>query len=99
MIDKIDNVLKVAISSRPVERTSPDTAVPKKDALPVKVAAAARMPEYDFQFRVDEETQKITALIVDPETRTVIREIPSEEMRAASDVIRRLIGPLVDKTA
>lgn len=60
---------------------------------------ASVSPTYDLQLRVDKETSEITAVLVNSQTRAVIREIPAKEMRAASDVIRSLIGPLIDKTA
>ncbi len=95
MIEKVDGHLQAALLARPIERAGGGTE-PKADPAPVQAAVAA-MPAYDFQFRVNRETDEITAVIVDPETRVVIREIPAKEMRAASDVIRNLIGPLIDK--
>lgn len=104
MIEKIDSTIPVALLARPIERAGTGAAEPKTDVVPEQAAAtaaaaaAAAMPTYDFQFRVNTKTHEITAVIVDPETRAVIREIPSKEMHAASDVIRSLIGPLIDKT-
>lgn len=98
MIEKVDSPLQAAPLVRPIERVggAANAAMPKADLVPAP-AAVAPMPAYDFQFRVNRETDEITAVIVDPETRAVIREIPSEEMRAASDVIRNLIGPRINK--
>lgn len=93
MIEKVDGNLPLL--ARPIERAG-GGAEPKANPAPVQAAAAA-MPTYDFQFRVNRETDEITAVIVDPETRAVIREIPAEEMHAASDVIRSLIGPRLNK--
>jgi uncharacterized FlaG/YvyC family protein len=100
MIDKIDGNIPVALLARPIERTGAGAVDVKsvEAKLTEEKAAVAVMPTYDFQFRVNTETQEITAVIVDPNTRAVIREIPAKEMHAAADVIRRLIGPLVDKT-
>ena len=98
MIEKIESILSVPSVSRPIERAGAGAAEPKTDSVSEKEAVAA-MPTYDFQFRVNAETHEITAVLVNPETRAVIREIPSKEMHAASDVIRNLIGPLIDKTA
>ena len=69
---------------------------PKTDSVSQKAAVSA-ISTYDLQFRVNTKTHEITAVIVDPETRAVIREVPAKEMHAASDVIRNLLGPLVDK--
>ncbi|MEO5954703.1 MAG: flagellar protein FlaG [Nitrospiraceae bacterium] len=95
MIDKIDGNTPAALFTRPIERTGAGAVEAK---LVEAAAAVTVMPTYDFQFRVNTETQEITAVIVDPNTRAVIREIPAKEMHAASDVIRRLIGPSVNKT-
>jgi uncharacterized FlaG/YvyC family protein len=48
---------------------------------------------------VNDQTKEVVAVITDPVTNAVIREIPAEEMRTASNVIRNLIGPLVDRRA
>jgi hypothetical protein len=96
MVEKIDGNLSFPSVSRPIERAGAGAVELKTDPVPEKTAVAA-MPTYDFQFRVNTETHEITAVLVNPETRAVIREIPAKEMHAASDVIRRLIGPLIDK--
>lgn len=95
MVDKIDGTIPAALLVRPIDRAG--AAAESKPAPAVEKAAVVTMPTYDFQFRVNTETHEITALVVDPNTRAVIREIPAKEMHAASDVIRRLIGPLIDK--
>lgn len=95
MVEKIDGNISVAILARPIDRASAGAAEPKTAPVSAKAAVAAS-PRYDFQFRVNTETNEITAFIVDPETRAVIREIPAKEMHAASDVIRSLIGPRID---
>jgi len=94
MVEKIVGNVPGTIQTRPIERANvPESKTP----LVSPPAAVAASPTYDFQFRVNTETQEITAVIVDPETRAVIREIPSKEMHAASDVIRSLIGPRIDR--
>jgi hypothetical protein len=97
MVENIDGTLSFPSVSRPIERVGAAAEKPKPDPVSEK-AAVTTMPTYDFQFRVNTETHEITAVLVNPETRAVIREIPAEEMHAASDVIRSLIGPLIDKT-
>ena len=96
MVEKIDSNLSAAPLARPIDRADAGAAEPRTASVSEKAAVSA-IPTYDFQFRVDTKTHEITAVIVDPETRTVIREIPAKEMHAASDVIRNLLGPLVDK--
>jgi hypothetical protein len=95
MVEKIDGNIPVTLLVRPIDRAGAGAAGPKTAPVSEK-AAVAVMPMYDFQFRVNTETQEITAFIVDPVTRAVIREIPAKEMHAASDVIRNLIGPRID---
>jgi hypothetical protein len=95
-----------------IEKLSGDTAQliqpvqPKQDSGPSRKAApaeskatapATEATNYGFGLRVEEGTHEVIAVIVDRETGKVIREIPSEDMRTASKVIRNLIGPLVDK--
>ncbi len=71
-----------------------------KPELPERIEAdRAPAPEIQrngFRLRVDQETHRVTALILDPETQDVIREVPPEEMRAASNVIRNLLDSVVD---
>ncbi len=94
MVEKIDGTVPGAIQPRPIERAN----VPEAKTQPVaKQAPVVALATYDFQFRVNTKTQEITAFIVDPETRAVIREIPAKEMHAASDVIRSLLGPRIDR--
>ena len=93
MVEKIDGNVQGVILSRPIDRANAPEAKTPPISQPVAVIAS---PTYNFQFRVNTETQEITAFIVDPKTRTVIREIPAKEMHAAADVIRSLIGPRID---
>lgn len=86
----------------------PNAPLPEKRTEPLKseaelqktqkALAAAAAPAYGFQLRVDQQTREVTALIIDPDTKAVIKEIPAKEMKIASDVIRNLVGPLIDKT-
>ena len=85
-----------AVQSKPRVKT-PEAVAPRDKAT--SASSVAAQPAYGFQLRVDQETKEVTAVIVDQETRAVIREIPAKEMNIASDVIRNLIGPLIDKTA
>jgi C4-type Zn-finger protein len=83
-------------ASQAGRRTDVVTPESKPETTQATPAVSAQ-PVYGFRLRVDQETKEVTVVIVDPTTKSVIREIPSEEMRIASDVIRNLLGPLVDK--
>ena len=101
MVSKIDG--DVSLSNAPPSHASqaggrtdgltPETTPETTQATP----GVPAQPAYGFRLRVDQETKEVTVVIVDPTTKSVIREIPSEEMRIASDVIRNLLGPLIDK--
>jgi len=97
MIEKIDGTIPVALLARPIERAGAAAAKPKAVSVPERVVMAPA-PNYDLQLRVDSETSEITAVLINSETKAVVREIPAKEMHAASDVIRSLIGPLINKT-
>jgi hypothetical protein len=60
-------------------------------------ATPVEFPQQDLRLRVDEETHEVIAMIVDPKTDAVIREIPSPDMKEAARVIRSILGRLVDK--
>jgi hypothetical protein len=97
MIEKVDGTLPAALHASPIERVVSGAAEQKNDPGPEK-AIAAVAPTYDIRVRVDKKTSEATVILLNPETKAVIREIPGKEMQAASDVIRSLIGPLIDKT-
>ena len=91
-----DAVLNVASA------TKPDAGPTRPAAKPSSQGSAegpSDVPNYGFGLRVDEATREVIAVVVDRETGKVIREIPSEDMRTASKVIRNLIGPLIDRIA
>jgi FlaG protein len=97
MVTKIDGAVSLFVAPLPGKLKEP----PKPESPPQNTGAApARSvePAYGFQLRVDQETREVTAIIIDQETRAIIREIPAKEMNIASDVIRNLVGPLIDKT-
>ena len=80
------------------------SALPIRPAAPAKSAAPESPKEsvgdaagYRFRLKVDDQTKEVVAVITDPVTNAVVREIPAKEMHAASDVIRGLVGPLVDQ--
>jgi len=69
--------LQQAAPSRP--SASPELA-PQDKAENVSRQQAA-IPEISLRFRVDAETQEVTLLILDKNTRELIRSIPPEEMK------------------
>lgn len=97
MVTNIDGDLPLS----PVPQLGKPKEAPRHESPPQNTEAALAVsvePAYGFQLRVDQETKEVTALIIDPETKAVIREIPAKEMKIASEVIRNLVGPLIDKT-
>jgi uncharacterized FlaG/YvyC family protein len=46
---------------------------------------------------VESDTHEVIASLVDIETNAVIRQIPAEATRRASEVIRAITGQLIDK--
>lgn len=100
MIEKLSaDAVQQIVANQPKPDSGPSRkSAPAESALN-SAAPAAEAPSYGFGLRVDEGTREVIAVIVDRETGKVVREIPSEDMRTASKVIRNLIGPLVDKVA
>lgn len=102
MVSKIDgdvSLFNALLSQVPqAGRRTEELARETKPETTQATSAVPARPDYGFQLRVDQVTKEVTVLIVDPTTRSVIREIPAEEMHIASDVIRNLLGPLIDKT-
>lgn len=98
MVEKIDGNIPATLPVHPIARTVGGGAEPKAVSVQEKPAMASK-PSYDLQLRVDRETSEVTAVLVNPETSEVVREIPAKEMHAASDVIRSLLGPLINKVA
>lgn len=76
-----------AVRSTPVYSPLPTETAPTDDAQEVEKPKASepvsRGPFRDttIRFEVDAETHDVTLLIMDRETREVIRSIPPEEMR------------------
>jgi uncharacterized FlaG/YvyC family protein len=100
MIEKLSaDVLQQIQAAQPKQDSGPSRKSAAAESALKSAAPAADAPSYGFGLRVDEGTHEVIAVIVDRDTGKVVREIPSEDMRTASKVIRNLIGPLVDKVA
>src|ERR1700756_4280807 len=65
--------------------------------IPVPNPSVSLASDRFLRFMVNTQTHEVIAAVVDQETNKVIREIPPEEMRKASEVIRALLGQVVDK--
>ena len=55
--------------------------------------------DQEIRLTVKSDTHEVIASLVDTQTNEVIREVPPEEMRRAAEVIRAIIGHLIDKVA
>lgn len=78
-----------------------DAAEAKKDATPKEVEEIAsdvqiqlKRLNTELRFEVDKNSEEMIVKIVDPETRQVIRQIPSEELLAIRERMKDLIGVL-----
>lgn len=98
MITKIEGHAALALLAPSARTAGP--AEPAKVADPESSKAQTpQAPANGFRLRVDSRSHEVVVVVVDPETRKTIREIPAEEMRTASEVIRNLLGPGVDTVA
>jgi uncharacterized FlaG/YvyC family protein len=64
------------------------------------VQAPRRAPVTDgreIHLAVESDTHEVIASLVDTDTDEVIRQIPAEATRRASEVIRAITGQLIDK--
>ena len=52
-----------------------------------------------IEFSVDEDSKRRIVKVIDPETREVIRQLPSEEALAIAKALDRLQGLLIDQHA
>ena len=100
MIEKLSSeVVQAVQAAQPKQDSGPSRKSAPAEPAAQSAAPAPEAPSYGFGLRVEQDTHEVIAVIVDRDTGKVVREIPSEDMRTASKVIRNLIGPLVDKIA
>lgn len=52
-----------------------------------------------LEFTVDKESERIVVKVVDPETREVIRQIPSEETLSIAKSLDQVLGRLIREVA
>ena len=101
MITNVEPGVDVVLAKSPPvrqERSVQPVQAPSADHTQAP-APKIDLPTYGVTLRVDDHTHEVIAVIVDRETQQVIREIPSEEMRVASNVIRNLVRSRVDTVA
>jgi flagellar protein FlaG len=53
----------------------------------------------DLEFRVDESTNTVVVTVVDPSTKEVVRQIPSEEVLAVARNLEHMQGVLLNTKA
>ncbi|MGE5146623.1 MAG: flagellar protein FlaG [Candidatus Eiseniibacteriota bacterium] len=53
----------------------------------------------DLQLDIDQATQQVYAKIVDPGTGDLLREIPSQKLRALQAFAMKTLKPLIDTKA
>jgi len=65
----------------------------------VNTEVLPQVADGELRLTVKTDTHEVLAALVDTQTNEVIREIPAEEMRRAAEVMRAIIGHLIDKVA
>ena len=85
------------IESKKAERS----ATQKRDVDPSEVASAAtdvqtllKRLNTELKIEVNKDSRDVVVKIIDPETRTVIRQIPSDEILSIRERMTRFIGVL-----
>lgn len=102
--DRIGEIAGKAVGSKRAEVRSgviADAAEAKKDAPPKEVEEIASEVQIqlkrlntELRFEVDRNSEEMIIKIVDPETKQVLRQIPSEELLAIRERMEELIGVL-----
>jgi flagellar protein FlaG len=84
----------------PAAETQARAADPEAVKEAVKAANdAVKAIKSELDFRVDEDTGKTVVRVVEKQTGTLIRQIPSEEMLEIAKALDRLQGLLVRNSA
>ena len=99
-IEPVASVRAPAVSAGP-SRPAPAAAQSAASVQPARnPAPAAPIPVVNGQeihLTVESDTHEVIATLVDTEPNAVIRQIPAEATRRASEVIRAITGQLIDK--
>src|SRR5687768_6391871 len=101
--------VRTVSAATPVGATAPvagvtDTAARAADPQAVKEAVAAaneamKSIKSELDFSVDDDTGKTVVRVIDKQTGTLIRQMPSREMLEIAKALDRLQGLLVSNSA
>ena len=101
--------VRTVAAARPVAATAPvanvtETEARASDPQAVKDAVAAaneamKSIKSELDFSVDDETGKTIVRVIDKQTGTLIRQMPSREMLEIAKALDRLQGLLVSNSA
>ena len=103
-IEPVAAVRAPAVSAGP-SRPAPAAAQSAASVQPARNLPPAAPPPrpipvangQEIHLTVESDTHEVIASLVDIETNAVIRQIPAEATRRASEVIRAITGQLIDK--
>ena len=84
-------------SSRPAPAAAQSAAPVQPARNPAPAAPIPVVNGQEIHLTVESDTHEVIATLVDTETNAVIRQIPAEATRRASEVIRAITGQLIDK--
>jgi flagellar protein FlaG len=84
-----------AHGTNPVEQVSHATVSEAVNAINAQVQRVSQ----NLKFTVDQESGRVIVKVVDGETDTVIRQIPSEEAVAISQALDKLQGLIIERKA
>jgi hypothetical protein len=89
--------LRVPAENKPVEpvrETQHDGTTRTDGKKPAPLTSGARL-----ELDIDQSTQQVYAKVVDPNTGTLLRELPSEHLRALHAFAIKSFRPIVDTKA
>jgi uncharacterized FlaG/YvyC family protein len=81
--------LRVPAQNKPVE---PASQTHGKDGPAVSLAFSATL-----QLDIDQSTKQVYAKVIDPNTGSLLREIPDEKLRALQAFAIKAFKPIIDK--
>ena len=99
-IEPVATVRASAVSAGPSRPAPAAASVQPARDLPPAAPPPRPIPVANGQeihLTIESDTHEVIASLVDVETNAVIRQIPAEATRRASEVIRAITGQLIDK--
>jgi flagellar protein FlaG len=93
---EVQNTLNISDSAKVVDRIVQNMAQVKADAQQIQKLSDMVLGR-KLQFNVNEELGSVVIKVVDPNTNSVIKEIPSAEIQKLKISIRKAIGLLFDE--